>query len=346
MGCWNQTCAVSNLPIMVGDEVVLLPLISSGNTENVGTTYYDTDCFAPLSMPIYGEYNDYGGVESVRTNVVNEELLKHLKFFTENGNYKITEEDISKAYKRSVFKSLKYITSEICDLLPKTQMEWDGVEEFANTITYEPCFVEYRSKLSGDFEYRIISYMMIHRDLYDAMVKNVSQRIPYDKDKCYRDLYRERIKKYIEKCRMKKRMRKEAIENAETKEQKDMAEVYDMMDNYPFNNHASNLRICDNITPAIGYNFLIEKLIEEDNNELMEEILDSIMFKEALSIARKGYLVNTGLGSQSREYQMHKVIADFTELHISNVLKELREDDMESSPEELLSETFFWWDDK
>lgn len=58
MGCWNETCVFSNLPIAEGEKVVLFFL-----KENKDYNYqwkHDTDM-----LPIFGEYNDYGGIQSV-----------------------------------------------------------------------------------------------------------------------------------------------------------------------------------------------------------------------------------------------------------------------------------------
>ena len=64
MGCWNETCMISGLPIECGDEVKLVLLVKNGELIN-NNIYYPTDLFSPLSFPITGVYDDYGGVEDV-----------------------------------------------------------------------------------------------------------------------------------------------------------------------------------------------------------------------------------------------------------------------------------------
>jgi hypothetical protein len=51
MGCWNELCPISRLPINEGDEVYAQVIIS----------YYG---WCPLGFPILGEYNDYGSLKN------------------------------------------------------------------------------------------------------------------------------------------------------------------------------------------------------------------------------------------------------------------------------------------
>jgi len=80
MGCWNGTCGLTGLHINAGDEVVafLIGMFpwTFGRTEaenggarslasNVSGFYYPTDYAFPISLPFFGKYNDYGGVEGI-----------------------------------------------------------------------------------------------------------------------------------------------------------------------------------------------------------------------------------------------------------------------------------------
>lgn len=61
MGCWNGTCAVSNLHVTAGQEVAVFMLLENkeGKSFCYGNAYYDV-----CPLPFYGEYNDYGAVEN------------------------------------------------------------------------------------------------------------------------------------------------------------------------------------------------------------------------------------------------------------------------------------------
>lgn len=77
MGCWNATCALSHMPIHYGDEVVVILL----EPNNLNSTYlYISGCddiFKPFTyIPIYGKYDDYGGIYDAETFGWNKKFLQ------------------------------------------------------------------------------------------------------------------------------------------------------------------------------------------------------------------------------------------------------------------------------
>ena len=70
MGCFNVTCGISHLCIGWMDPVVYFPLvpnqyreyqIGDGNNQLIGC-----ECFySPATLPIFGQYNDYGSLEDI-----------------------------------------------------------------------------------------------------------------------------------------------------------------------------------------------------------------------------------------------------------------------------------------
>lgn len=66
MGCWNETCLISNLPIRVGNPVVAY-FVAHDNYKDVkdySGDYHATDRVFPISLPIEAEYDDYGSIEN------------------------------------------------------------------------------------------------------------------------------------------------------------------------------------------------------------------------------------------------------------------------------------------
>jgi len=57
MGSWSVSCGISNIAITRGHNCVLLPL-----KKNKGGEYRE---YQPATLPIFGEYNDYGGIENI-----------------------------------------------------------------------------------------------------------------------------------------------------------------------------------------------------------------------------------------------------------------------------------------
>ena len=86
MGCWNGTCAVSNLHVTAGTEVAVFMLLENKEKKSFcyGNALYD---LCPL--PFYGEYNDYGAVENCNgfgMNIVVEAIKDRLYEFGQGPN--------------------------------------------------------------------------------------------------------------------------------------------------------------------------------------------------------------------------------------------------------------------
>jgi len=77
MGCYSVACTVSHLSINSGDRVVYIPLLPKhwgirnypGQEHHLVGTHsnliYSNCYFNPLTLPIKGQYNDYGALENV-----------------------------------------------------------------------------------------------------------------------------------------------------------------------------------------------------------------------------------------------------------------------------------------
>lgn len=58
MGHWSVYCSISRIAITSGRKVALIPLVES--------SYINTyDKYSPFTLPIFGEYNDYGDIENI-----------------------------------------------------------------------------------------------------------------------------------------------------------------------------------------------------------------------------------------------------------------------------------------
>lgn len=60
MGCWNQTCGLTQIHIRAGEKVVVFPLVESDRD----SLCYSTPFWTPFPVPFVSEYNDYGAGEN------------------------------------------------------------------------------------------------------------------------------------------------------------------------------------------------------------------------------------------------------------------------------------------
>ncbi len=63
MGCFNETCLISNLPIMNGQKVTMILLQPKDKAFVDGILCHSNHYADPAPVPFYGQYNDYGSVE-------------------------------------------------------------------------------------------------------------------------------------------------------------------------------------------------------------------------------------------------------------------------------------------
>lgn len=62
MGSWNHTCAISNLHVHAGKDVMVFLLLKNHNT-NDESFCYNNSLYDVVPLPFYGKYDDYGGVD-------------------------------------------------------------------------------------------------------------------------------------------------------------------------------------------------------------------------------------------------------------------------------------------
>jgi len=60
MGSWSVHCGISNIAITSGQDCILLPIKKNNGSE--------IKKWMPATLPIFGKYNDYGGIEDIIEN--------------------------------------------------------------------------------------------------------------------------------------------------------------------------------------------------------------------------------------------------------------------------------------
>jgi hypothetical protein len=100
MGSWSVYCGLSNLTITSGQECVFLPLKKSNNLGG----YLP---YKPATLPIFGEYDDYGGIENIQSDKNTELIEKHFNctihdfcYFLTRGPIRDDEDDFPKYLKK------------------------------------------------------------------------------------------------------------------------------------------------------------------------------------------------------------------------------------------------------
>ena len=324
MGCWKQTCSISNLPIAYKDKIVIIPLmLISDDIKGLDGLLYDVnDKYCSFCVPVIGSYNDYGGIEEIENEDFILSILNNYKFVIENE-------------KEEVLETLKPITS---------------VEDFFDIILEKNLSVEIYKK-----RYKV-NYIICHYDLFVSLIKEVSNRfVNFKRETTYRILLKDKIEKFVLVASNR--------ENNKTKEKlldgleelcADVLNDFDENERKKFLKDLSSpscyLRFVSNYLQGYLYDILIRLLIyKKKNNQddifVLNTFLDMLVLDRALALLRKGYLINTGLGHQGYELKLHLVICDFVDSYINKYINRLLKDNCTKEEiENYLEERILWYE--
>lgn len=311
MGCWNATCGLTHLPIMAGEPVVMLMLAALDTVPNQ-CHYYNEDATL-FALPIEGKYNDYGGLEEIQMSDETRQVLLNTKFFNhDRGEY--VPMSLDAPTEKEIFESL--FDQNLYIKYPMT------------------------GGLTVRFQYTPITYVMYHKGAFETVYKEVGGRSTANGKGWYSDALRAKLQRNWDKNLVARekysRLMNKALEEMKNNPETDAQGVIDILDVYtPIS------PIWDGM--ALGYKFCVA--YEEalwNNKELSSErfltdLVNLVCFCVGLDLLRMSFFGICGLGSQSGEMYLHKILSEWTLQHIEDSMDE---DDTEAS----LKEHLFMWD--
>jgi hypothetical protein len=303
MGSWNGTCALSQMPIVHGEKVVLFPLVKSPSAENGGGGYcYSTNQYSPMTIPLFGVFDDYGGIEKIDKN--KEYVYNLFKLFEEKKMFKKDEYE----YDRQVS-----INSSFTGTI-------QSIEELVDVYLREPV-------------YQGTGYMLIHQNIYQKVVDEIGLRKSYSKTKTIKEGYIEDVLSFLEELEKIKgelphlegRFKELREKYKETEDKNYLRESFKILEKMSlFEGETSNfdrlfsknnfVRYFYQIDAAQEFNWeaisYLANLEKEKAQELAFQYVDLILFHIAMRLARKTWSPQSGAGSQTKEYFLHKIIAE------------------------------------
>ncbi len=273
MGSWNETCQLSHLPIINYDTVTCIILVKHG--DKINPCYYNEN-WAPLCLPIDGEYDDYGAIENVKTSDYTKEFLSSLQY---------TYED-NEAY------------------------EFKNIEELVKDIVHHGLYLNTDMTIGGLQKLKL-ACVFYHKELYDTLVADTKQRrITNMPSVILNDVYetkyeqiKTKIRKYIQ-CK---------TEIKKTKAENPNADIEIMISNAM--DMSMKLHECLFKSAKFGWQFprkyLDKKILTNDNlDKFVEELIDYIMWTKALDYGTYGYLSKC-TGFCHRDVRVQRLVAKF-----------------------------------
>ncbi|MBQ8806314.1 MAG: hypothetical protein IJZ68_07675 [Bacteroidaceae bacterium] len=307
MGCWNATCNISNLPIFWGDKVVLIPLLKVSSKRTQFNTCYPTDNFVPLGFPIFGEYDDYGRLENAHTSAWNEAHLRQFNYYFEER-----DDEAEEKYRPVVLK--------------------ETFDDFVGQVLccHEGCYIDLPNQYFHPDGKAMVTYMMIHQNVYEKLLEEMAGRIPYNCSVSYRDAFIPHLREKLQ----------ELLDSGMKPEECSTPVVYEAFQGMILKD------ICENIFGYQSYfhqYFIWRDLARQMMNDteirsvLLRDIANLKIWTSTLSYLRKGYLCDSGAGGQSSEMRLHLILAQCIKDEVARI-RESHEWDEDGD-----AETIYLW---
>lgn len=276
MGCWNGTCGFTNLPILSGEDVVLLLLARDKffKADNPN----DNRCYANswwevLGFPVYAKYNDYGWIEDVQENALslwNLQMLDKLLIEREVGE---------NPYHYLAVKRGEMSYEYLGDLLHDDRL-----------------WIKNAVRMVGNDDYRPVHFMMVRRDIYDAMIDTMTYEDWIDGKPHQRNAkdIEAKIRRDIEACDESK---------------KESPDIGFMADYRLAGKYRDHLDLFD---------FLEEGRDYEDSELFIREFSRFYTFDICMQSMRKHYHPQSGSGSQDDNWVYYERLIDAMKVAIHN----------------------------
>lgn len=156
MGCFNVTGAISNSVISGGDDIVLFIGVKCAGPR-ISNQFAPGFEFTPIALPIFGKYDEYGGIEDIQRDA----NVEFLEGYFHGGIDQILRIIDDRAVDRYIESSEK--NTKLCEMCETVEKSFNG---------YEGCIF----KLATSIELRLV---------YDKAVSDVPHYFGFDFDKSY-----------------------------------------------------------------------------------------------------------------------------------------------------------------
>lgn len=252
MGSWNATCGVSNLPILEDDMAVMFILEGRHNNMVIaGDGICESNTLYEPILPLFVKYCDYGKFEVISNK--NESLMLD--------------------YIRKQFKEKRYICS-------KKEFDINKVDDLNKII--ELIKEGYIEKIVGFDEHAPVGYMLVHKDVYDNLMKSFISEEEYNFE---RNRIMDSYSYTMEEAKEYERNLRECLIDSSEDKIRERIELHLML-SMEFS-YTKNLK-----------DLVKKAYLKEIDKESEEEIIRLAYFKNIMENLRKIWMPQSGCGSQ------------------------------------------------
>lgn len=329
MGSWNSTCAVSNLHIRSGQEVVVFMLEKRHKPES--NLSYNNTFYQLCRMPFYGQNDSYGAVEDCHgagMNMLLAEIRENLYEMPLGDNQ---YHDIA-VKKKDFGIDLLFEADHEARLFIKTDPEYFAYEnqvlkhynekEQKSKLKKEEA--KHKKQLEANLEKGVdpcqrITHIQIHKEVFDSILNNYkidyygagkSKKISFEKAAAD-------IPQFIQEL---KQIKKSGI-----------FDIYTVSGDSIICSFFGRPNMYDNSRLLVPLKTVKQMILANKSDEeiqaIMTEFLKGYWFDTFMSATRKIYTPQCGVGSQSEDLDAYEILVKSMSSIIKAEKKERKEFD-------------------
>lgn len=369
MGCWNETCGLTQMPICGGDKVRMFLIVEHAYPRHLSShrdvcISYGTELWRPFGLPLKGTYDEYGRIEEIEEDCMSDFLLESLRemvvevpnrmgdvFKREELNWETAIDFLTDEGLRVTDPfDVSNITRKLNKILEEVKAKVPNLPD--NGWSIERSDMAKEQKKLIDEEPRVVTmyHMMVHEDIYQAVMnyKVPAERFSSWSDGDIRETMRSGAKRFVAQ------VREEQAELAKLSEEEKARWNLRMRlsrQDLDFDNRF--VSITNHLDGSYGSGSYMRKYLDfvekrvaagaSDDDPQIQALTDQFVgfaaFSQTMTFMRKMWQPQCGKGGQDREFAMHKymgqAIADFSAKKIKEWDDEMGEyDDEEENAEE------------
>ena len=320
MGCWCETCGITQLPINAGDKCRTFLIVKQnyGEENRGGGHSYSHDIWYPRGFGILGEYDDYGGIENIQEDTCTQVLLNGLKqdFVPYKAKHEWEKDENPKDLTiAQVLESAERDRAKVYDgesAIERKRLH-DSLDQLKNAVAsgekVEPIDID--APHEEDRPERVLGIMFVHEEVYQAMLK-YDPVDAHHSDNGY--LYRKRSAILADDMR--------EWYNGGLKVAKEIGAKDKFLRSLMLNGgshwnmfsaHRADPPFCKGI--SYYYDFLRDKMeqgVPYEDPEVQtvaQGLIDFTKFQWAMTESRRAWAPQSGKGSQQNDTTIHKILA-------------------------------------
>jgi len=341
MGCWCGTCAITHLPINAGDKVRLFFMtMQDYGTEKEGAGFcYSNGVWYPRGLPVSGSYDDYGGIEDIKEDLLTKILVDGIN--KDWAPYKASHqwEKDTVGGNLTIYQIVEETERDRAKIHDgESKIEHERLTESLKTMHQENHqSIDIDAPHAEDREARPFGFIMVHEDVYQAMLA-YDPPMAHHKEGGY--VYRKRSEVMSEDMKefyLAGLQTAQDTKNCNPKLQKLL--LSSGVSHWNIFSHTSmspDPPFCKGV--SYYWDFLRTKMAEGAPYEdpevqiVVNGLIDFYKFSWSMQAARRAWMPQSGKGSQQNDLDIYKVI----EVGAQQVIKareeteaEWRDDDAE-----------------